>query len=117
MDFPFGEKIKRQVETLGEYHKPSSPAFMHAGDAWDFNWKQVEEFGSTYRMSTPQAAVGRIQLRKLESLNDLRKKIAEKYNDCIDQLYGFKRLSILPNCQNSWYLYSFFINPLKYKSM
>ena len=74
-NFPFGEKIKRQVQTLGEYHKPSSPAFMHAGDAWDFDWKQVEEFGSSYRMSTPQAAVGRIQLRKLENLNDIRKML------------------------------------------
>ena len=36
---------------------------MHAGDAWDYDWVKVDEFGSTYRMSTLQAAVGLIQLK------------------------------------------------------
>ena len=108
-NFPFGEKIKRQAQSLGRYHKPQSPAFMHAGDAWAYDWVKTEEFGSSYRMTTPQAAVGRVQLKKLDQLNDLRKKIAEKYNGSIDLLKGFRKLSILPGCNSSWYLFSFFI--------
>jgi perosamine synthetase len=110
-NFPFGEKLKRQVTSLGMHHKPKSLAFMHAGDAWDYDWIKTEEFGSSYRMTTVQAAVGRVQLKKLDQLNDLRKNIAEKYNVSIDQLKGFRKLSILPGCNSSWYLFSFFIKP------
>ena len=109
-NFPFGKKIKRQVQSLGQYHKPQSPVFMHAGDAWDYDWIKADEFGSSYRMTTPQAAVGRVQLKKLDQLNNLRTRITEKYNKSIDQLEGLRKLSLLPKCRNSWYLYSFFIN-------
>ncbi len=110
-NFPFGEKIKRQAQSLGRYHKPQSPAFMHAGDAWEYDWIKVDEFGSSFRMTTPQAAVGRVQLKKLNQLNAFRKRIAEKYNESIEKMEGLKKLSILPGCKNSWYLFSFFIKP------
>ncbi len=75
-NFPFGKKVKREVQSLGKYHRPSSPAFMHSGDAWDYDWLEVDEFGSTCRLSTPQAAVGRVQLKKLDNHNDMRQQIA-----------------------------------------
>ena len=108
-NFPFGEKMKRNVQALGKYHKPSSPAFMHAGDAWDYIWEKVKEFGSTYRLSTVQAAVGRVQLKKLEKHNFLRKNIACRYNEKINEIDGLRKLHILPGCNNSWYLFSFFV--------
>jgi len=61
--YPYEKRLKRTTSDLGFYPKPNSPAFMHVGNAWDYDWIEVEEIGSTYRMSTPQAAEGRIQLK------------------------------------------------------
>lgn len=109
-NFPYGKKVKRKTSNLGEYSKPISPDFMHAGDAWDYNWKSVDEIGSTYRMSTPQAAVGRVQLKKLDSLIAKREKIALKYNATIEGIDGLDKVKILPNCKHAWYLYTYFVN-------
>jgi len=57
--YPFGERVKRETpDRLGDYPKPKSVMFMHAGDAWDYDWFRVDEVGTNYRLSTPQAAVG-----------------------------------------------------------
>ena len=32
-NYPYGERVKRKTSNLGDYPKPKSPAFMHAGDA------------------------------------------------------------------------------------
>jgi perosamine synthetase len=110
-NWPFGERVKNQKEKLGEYFKPKSVAFMHAGDAWDYDWKRLDEIGSTYRMSAAQAAVGRVQLKKLDKHNSMRERIAEVYNNGIEVVKGFSKTKVLPNCKNSWHLYSYFVNP------
>jgi perosamine synthetase len=110
-NFPFGTKVEREVQSIGHHHKPESVAFMHAGDAWDYDWREVEEFGSSYRMSTPQAAVGRVQLKKLDKHIALREAIADRYHEVIDASELLQSLSILPGCQNSWYLFPFFVKP------
>jgi len=110
-NWPFGKRVKKQREKLGEYFKPKSVAFMHSGDAWDYDWQRIDEYGSTYRMSTPQAAVGRVQLRKLDKHNKMREKIATKYNKEIENIDGFRKTKILPGCKNSWHLYTYFVNP------
>lgn len=109
-NYPYGERVKRQVSNLGDYPKPKSPAFMHSGDTWDYDWKRVDEIGMTYRMSTPQAAVGRVQLKKLGSFNLKREKIANRYNDAIEKINGLRNVKILPNCKHAWHLFTFFLN-------
>ena len=52
-NYPYGKRVKRKTVSLGDYPKPKSPAFMHAGDAWDYSWLKVDEFGTTSRMSAP----------------------------------------------------------------
>lgn len=110
-NWPFGIRVKNKKEKLGEYFKPKSVAFMHAGDAWDYDWSKVDEFGSTYRMSTPQAAVGRVQLKKLDKHNNMRERIAKMYNERILKIDGFRKTKVLPGCKNSWHLYTYFVNP------
>lgn len=108
--FPYGEKIKRKTSNLGDYPKPKSPIFMHAGDAWDYDWNRVDEVGTSCRLSTPQAAVGRVQLRKLDKFNSIRESIARRYNEAIQKIDGLKTLKILPDCKNAWHLYTFFLD-------
>ena len=73
--YPFGERVKQEtLDRLGDYPKPKSVMFMHAGDAWDYDWLRADEFGTNYRLSTTQAAVGRVQLKKLDKNIEMRKK-------------------------------------------
>lgn len=110
MNFPFGEKIKRETQNLGEIPKPKSVAFLNPGDAWDYDWLRVDEFGMTYRISTPQAAVGRVQLKKIDRFNKMRENIAKRYNEAIENINELRKVKILPNCKHAWHIYSFFLN-------
>lgn len=105
--YPFGEKVKRNVQSLGQYNMPKSPAFLHMGDSWEYDWNRVDEYGSGHRMSTIQAAVGRVQLKKLDKMIEMRTNIAERYNDLIISL-GFTPLFVDNRDKHSWHLYSFF---------
>jgi len=107
--FPCGERVKRQVSNLGEYPKPKSPIFMHAGDAWDYDWKRVDEVGTNYRLSTVQAAVGRVQLKKLEKCISIRERIAQRYNKTIKNIEGLREVGILPDCKHAWHLFTYFL--------
>lgn len=109
-NWPLGNKAFVDREKLGEYQKPKSIAFMHAGDAWDYDWSGIEEYGSTYRLSTAQAAVGIIQLGKLDSHNSVRQKIANIYNSTISEIDGLRISKVLPNCKNSYHLFTFFVD-------
>ena len=109
-NYPYGRRVKRRTAALGKYPKPSSPAFMHAGDAWDYNWLSVSEIGTTFRMSTPQAAVGRIQLKRLDSLIAKRAKVAIQYNKAIKETEHLRTVKILSDCRHAWHLYTFFLN-------
>jgi len=108
--FPYGEKVKRMTSDLGNYPKPKSPIFMHAGDAWDYDWLKVDEVGTSLRLSTPQAAVGRVQLRKLDKFISIREKIAKRYDEAVLQIDGLRPSRILPGCKNAWHLYTFFLD-------
>lgn len=109
-NFPHGIREKRKTADLGDYPKPRSVAFMHMGDAWDYNWMRLDEMGSTYRLSTPQAAVGRIQLKKLDSLIKRRENIANRYNQIVNEIDGLRTVKILPECKHAWQLYTYFLN-------
>jgi perosamine synthetase len=108
--FPYGRKEKRNISRLGNYPKPKSPIFMHAGDAWDYNWMEVEEIGTCFRMSAPQAAVGCVQLRRLDEFISKRADIAKYYNDAIDGIDGLRKIKVLPECKQAWHLFTFFID-------
>jgi dTDP-4-amino-4,6-dideoxygalactose transaminase len=61
-------------------------------------------------MSTPQAAVGRIQLKKLDSLIKKRESIAHRYNQIIEEVEGLRAVKILPDCKHAWQLFTYFLN-------
>lgn len=109
--YPFGKRVKRETsDSLGDYPKPKSVMFMHAGDAWDYDWFRVDEVGTNYRLSTPQAAVGRVQLKKLDKNIAMRERIAKRYNEATEKIDGLRPVRILPNCKHAWHLFTYFLN-------
>jgi perosamine synthetase len=107
-NFPSGYKVKRKANVLGKYPKNDNP-YLNMGDSWDYDWKKLDEIGSTFRLSSAQAAVGRIQLKKLDSLILKRAKIAKLYNKTIEEIEGLKSIEILPSSKPAWHLFSFFV--------
>lgn len=75
-----------------------------------FNWV-VKEYGTNYRMMEIQAAIGRIQLKKLDSWIDRRRSFAKIYNR------GFSKCSLLrttfvpADYYHAYYKYYVFIKP------
>jgi perosamine synthetase len=112
-NWPIGARVKVDRESLGEYFKPESIAFQHAGDAWDYDWLGVSEYGSTYRLSTPQAAVGRVQLQKLDIHNNIRENIRQYYDKHLESIDGIRTLHTIWGCKSSNHLYSFFVDDEK----
>jgi len=127
-NFPFGKTVARKIKKLGIYQKPNEAEsfsdsrlrasgknskakfsdFLRMGDAWDLDWKSLDMMGSTYRMTTVQAAVGRVQLKKIETLLQLRTKIASIYNKAISKIPYLEKLQTYKNCRNSWWIFNFF---------
>jgi perosamine synthetase len=112
-NWPLGTRVHVTREAIGEYYQPESIAFMHAGDNWDHDWYNVEEYGSTYRMSTVQAAVGRVQLEKLDIHNNIRENIRQYYDKHLESIDGICALHTIWGCKSSNHLYSFFVDDEK----
>jgi perosamine synthetase len=70
-----------------------------------------DDVGFNYRMTDAQAAVGLVQLKKLESLNARRIEIAERYTNGLKGLNGLKLPTILPQCKHVFHVYPLLIEP------
>jgi len=65
-----------------------------------------EEFGSNYRMTEMQAAIGRIQLKKMKLWNNLRTKNADSLDLLFSNFNSLIRLPVLhKNITHGWYKY------------
>lgn len=74
-----GEKKERKEAAIGPY-KPLRHIYDHASFSYTHDWTRIDEIGTNMRITEMQAAIGLAQLPKLDSFNDMRIAIAEKYN-------------------------------------
>jgi perosamine synthetase len=73
---------------------------------------QLEEIGTKCYLSEIQAAVGRVQLRRLERLNSIRASIAARYSDALSSTVGLRPTRVAPHAAPAWHLYACLIDPL-----
>jgi perosamine synthetase len=64
-----------------------------------------EEIGFNYRMTDVQAAVGLVQLRKLDSLNQRRMQIAAKYSAGLKDIRGLTVPFVRPENKHVFHIY------------
>jgi perosamine synthetase len=64
-----------------------------------------EEIGFNYRMTDVQAAVGLVQLKKLESLNERRIQIAKRYSEGFAGIKGLTLPFIAPQNKHAFHIY------------
>ena len=68
---------------------------------------QFDDIGFNYRMTDAQAAVGTVQLRKLDEFNARRQEIAEKITDVVNSIGGISPPFVDPRGTHVFHLYMF----------
>ncbi len=106
-----GETADRGTNLIGPYAKPDFPLLDHSGVSWDKDRVRIDEVGTNLRLSAVQAAVGRVQLRKLESLNAARAGVAERYHKAIADIPGLRAVKVREDNKSAWHLYTCFVQP------
>ena len=106
-----GETVDRGTDRIGPYAKPDSQVFDHAGISWTRDYARIDEMGTHYRMSAVQAAVGRVQLRKLDSFIAARERVAQRYTEAIAGVPGLRPVKIAAGDKSAWHLYTCFVEP------
>jgi dTDP-4-amino-4,6-dideoxygalactose transaminase len=75
-----------------------------------FRWLH-QSFGTNWRMTEIQSAIGRLQLQKLRGWVERRRAYAGQLNACFAELPGL-RVTIPPSCiDHSYYKYYVFVRP------
>ncbi|MFH1079154.1 MAG: DegT/DnrJ/EryC1/StrS aminotransferase family protein [Pseudomonadota bacterium] len=96
-------------------HGKSFDAVYHREHQPGFHWLH-ESFGTNWRMTEMQAAIGRLQLRKLPQWLTLRRRNAAVLTDVFSRIPGL-RLTIPPQeIEHAYYKYYVFVEPEALKS-
>jgi hypothetical protein len=80
-----------------------------------FNWVH-ESFGTNWRMTEMQAAIGRLQLRKLESWRDARRRNAAALEQALSRAPGLRLTPTPESIGHAYYKYYAFVRPNVLKS-
>ena len=103
---------QRRDTRTGPYADPPFPIADHS----DFpplhasppraHVSELHELGSKSYMSAVQAAVGRVQLRRLASLNAKRAAVAHRYSTALKTIGDIRPVRVAPEDQSAWHLYT-----------
>ena len=76
-----------------------------------FSSNAIVELGYNWRMTEISAAIGLVQLRRLQGFVKHRNDIADYYDEEISKISGVEALKTPPNIMNSYYKYIMFLSP------
>lgn len=87
-------------------------AMRNQGRAPGDTWLQHTHLGYNYRMNEMSAAVGRVQMERLDDLLAKRQKVADWYQERLSQIPGIKIPVVLPDTTRmSWFVYVIRFDP------
>jgi dTDP-4-amino-4,6-dideoxygalactose transaminase len=91
-------------------HGKSHDAVYHRKHPPGFRWLH-ESFGTNWRMTEMQSAVGRVALKKVPGWVDTRRRHAATLTECFSSLTGL-RVAVPPaDCRHAYYKYYAFARP------
>ncbi|MCK5156613.1 MAG: DegT/DnrJ/EryC1/StrS family aminotransferase [Spirochaetales bacterium] len=105
-DFTFG-KYTMHKEVDGKYSDYWIPSHFDVQDVNGF-------WGNNYRMNETQAAVGRVQLKKLPGFIETRIKNGRYINEGIKDIEGVNGIYESPDCRHIYHLYTLTVDPEVY---
>jgi len=105
-----GPRKPKERKAIGPYEAPEPRISDHADGAWDYEMESADEWGIHARMNEVQAAMGLVQLKKLDRMNKMREKVAEAYSEGLSQLPGVRLWKVGNGNRCSYHLYPCFID-------
>ena len=96
-------------------HGKSFDVVYHRGHPPGFRWLH-ESFGTNWRMTEMQAAIGRVQLRKLSQWLALRRRNAAVLTDDFSRIPGLRLTIPSQEIEHAYYKYYVFVEPEALKS-
>ncbi len=107
-----GEMGERQEKCLGPYPLPAYYRDPHGRNTYTQDYLDGNfEVGNNYRMGELQAALARIQLGKLDALNEGRRRIAGRLNEGLRGIEGIAVQEEKPFAYHIYHLYNLFYHP------
>jgi len=91
-------------------HGKNIEAVQKNNDTPDFSWLH-DTFGTNCRMTEMQAAIGRVQLKKLDGWLFQRRKNAEQLTDCFKNIKGLRVTVPDEYISHAYYKYYVFLKP------
>ena len=91
-------------------HGKDYDAVFHDEHPDGFRW-QVKSFGSNYRMTEMQAAIGRVQLKKLDAWVEIRRRLASILTEGFKQFEALRVTCPPEQVRHSYYKYYVFVKP------
>ncbi len=105
-----GKLREKEVPQIGPY-KPLKNIYDHASYSYTHEWEVTYEYGTNIRCTELQCAIGLVQLKKLDWMNDLRIDIGRRYHEAFNQLTGIRTARVSKDDRCIWHLYPIFIDP------
>jgi perosamine synthetase len=105
-----GKRAERPEPVIGPYREPSPRYSDHSGDSYTHDWVEIDGAGMNIPMSGTEAAVGRVQLAKLDAMNQVRRDLAERYAKGLCQIEGARVQPATPERHSVYHLFPFFLN-------
>lgn len=103
------EKIWRKAWRLKDHGRNHQKMFTRK-DSCDFIWS-VEDFGTNYRMTEMQAAIGRSMLAKLDAWVSKRRELSHILNQGFSKLEQLRVTIPSPEIYHAYYKYYVFVKP------
>lgn len=103
-----GRAVKRRSTSIGPYRQPDPPYSDHSENSWTHDWVEVADVGLHVPMSGAEAAVGRVQLKKLDRMNQIRRGHARLYAEGLAQIEGVRVQPNLHGRESVYHLFPFF---------
>ncbi|KKL83934.1 hypothetical protein LCGC14_1969780, partial [marine sediment metagenome] len=104
-----GKKHIHKPIRFGQFCQPKEYKDWHAQGSYTSSYSDSILLGHNYRMSEITAAIGRVQLRKLQSNNAKRRKVSELLDFTLSQIPGIEIQKIYDGYSHVHHLYTFFI--------
>ena len=112
----------RSMSSYGELEEKPQPGFgpylqadPNMGDdnkgCWTHQFGEIYEFGNNYRISEIQAAIGLVQLTKLNGFNEKRREIAHYLDEHLSKIDGITVQKVPDHVKHIYHLYTIFYEP------
>lgn len=93
----------RQIELLRNHGADRSPLARH--QSADLSPERYAVMGYNFRLTDLQAAVGRVQLRRLPQMLDIRRRLAGRYEILLSGIPGLVVPQVPPYARHNWQSY------------